>query len=318
VRPAENGRRDRQRRAAPRRKEQLFPLHLARCSSIFKVVAIGRVRVAPVRGASRFADRQSCLQTWGGTVNVVVLTLATSHIASYSGFSFQNKLTYAQRHRYDFYQYSSLLDPSRPPAWNKLLILQKHLRDYDWAFWTDADSLIMNQSVRLERIISETPSHDMVMTPGPRDRYNTGQWFVRSCDWSFTVLQKVWAEVKPTDAWYWRNPWEQRALAELVERAPDLADRICVVPIRLMNSRPESSYVDLCPELTGMDYHPGDFIVHFYHTKDPLLRLRGMKAYYDEWIKGVARLKHAEILENVDSFDGGYRWTTGNSSDGCG
>ena len=249
-------------------------------------------------------------------MHVAILTLATSHISSYSGMSFQNKLSYAQRHGYDFYHYSKPLDPSRPPAWNKILILQEHLKDYDWVFWTDADSLIMNHSVGLERIISASAPCDMIMTPGPRDKYNTGQWFVRSCDWSYVVLEKIWTEVKPTDAWYWRNPWEQRALAELVSRTPQLTDRICVLPMRVMNSRPELAYTDLCPELTGIDYRPGDFIVHFYHTKDPSLRLRGMKAYYEEWINGIAHLKLGEILEDADSFDGGYRWTTRQSSGG--
>jgi galactosyl transferase GMA12/MNN10 family len=257
------------------------------------------------------------MKSWG-TVNIAILTLATSHIASYSELSFKNKLYYAQRHGYDFYHYTSVLDPARPPAWSKILIIQKHLPDYDWTFWTDADSLIMNQSIKLEHFISRATSHDMIVTLGPRDRYNTGQWLVRSCDWSAALLRKLWNEVEPNDPWYWGNPWEQRALAELVKRSPDLADRICVLPMREMNSRPKSAYVDLCPELNEIDYRRGDFIVHFYHTKDPTLRLRGMKDYYDKWIDIGLHLKQGEIVSNADSFDGGYKWAARITSKGGG
>lgn len=195
-------------------------------------------------------DRRDSQQVQnGGRVKTAILTLATAHIASYGELSFKNKLHYAQRHGYDFYQYTAVIDASRPAAWSKILIIQRHLSAYDWIFWTDADSLIMNQSIQLEHIIFRATSHDMIVTRGPRDRYNTGQWLVRSCEWSLELLQKIWSEVDPSDACYWRNPWEQRALADLVKRSPELADRICVLPMREMNSRPKSAYVDLCPRM---------------------------------------------------------------------
>jgi hypothetical protein len=167
-------------------------------------------------------------------MDIAVLTLATSDIASYSTLSFENKLSYVRLHGYDFYHYTSVLDPIRPPAWSKIRVIQRHLSFYDWVFWTDADSLIMNQSIALQDILSRANSHNMILTPGPRDKYNTGQWLVRSSDWSAAILEQIWDEVTPSDAWYWRNPWEQRALTRLVERTPEIADGICVLSMREM------------------------------------------------------------------------------------
>jgi hypothetical protein len=178
-------------------------------------------------------------------LDIAILTLATSHIASYSRFSFANKLRYAQRHGYDFFFYTSALDRTRPPAWSKVRVLQRHLLDYDWVLWTDADSLIMNHSIPLQSILSRIASQNMIMTPGPRDKYNTGQWLVRSCDWSAAILQQIWDEVDLSKSWYLRNPWEQRALAELVKRTHLLANYIFVPSMREMKSRPESMETQL-------------------------------------------------------------------------
>src|SRR5262249_48708508 len=156
--------------------------------------------------------------------------------------------------------------------------------------------------------ILRSTCHDMIVTPGPRDKYNTGQWLVKACDWSMYLLHKTWSEVKCDDSCYWRNPWEQRAFTDLVKRNPEFADRICVLPMREMNSRPKAEYVDLCPELAEIDYQPGDFIVHFYHTKNPTLRLRGMTDYYDQWVNMGSHLVQRGLQANADRFDGGYKW----------
>ena len=249
----------------------------------------------------------------GPVANIAVVTLATPNIACYAKLSFANKLAYAQRHGYDFYHYTSVLDRTRPPSWSKVRIIQKHLSAYDWVFWTDADSLIMNPSIALQDILLRAGSCNMVLTPGPRDKYNTGQWMVRRCEWSATVLQQIWEEVRPSDFWYRGNPWEQRALAQLVERNSEIAKDICVLAMREMNSRPESAYIDRCPELTGLDYEPGDFIVHFYHTKDAALRLKGMARYYEEWL--CSQAEHQLATDEVDSFSGGYKWVARKPSD---
>ena len=78
--------------------------------------------------------------------------------------------------------------------------------------------------------------------------------------------------------------------------------------MRAMNSRPQAAYVDRSQELDGIEYRRGDFIVHFYHTKDPILRLFGMKKYYDEWMRIEPHTGWGEITDEIESFDRGYKW----------
>ena len=243
---------------------------------------------------------------------IAIVTLATPHISRYSQYSFCNKLAYARKHDYDFFSYDFLLDPLRPPAWNKILVIEKHLADYEWIFWTDADSLIMDHSKKLESIVDQVKSRHMIMTPGPRQRYNTGQWFIRSCEWSFVLLRKIWTNVSPTDFWYRDNPWEQQAFVNLIERNPEIAEHIHCVPVRELNSRPDNAYVDVASELSGLDYADGDFIVHFYHTKDFHLRVCGMRDYYMRWSREDDDPRLLGETLDVDRFDGGYKWTRRN------
>ena len=65
--------------------------------------------------------------------------------------------------------------------------------------------------------------------------------------------------------------------------------------------------------VTGLDYEPGDFIVHFYHTKDAALRLKGMARYYEEWL--CSQAEHQLATDEVDSFSGGYKWVARKPSD---
>lgn len=60
-----------------------------------------------------------------------------------------NKAAYAKRHGYQFIDASDVVDTSRPPSWSKILALKRHLRESDWLFWTDADSLVTNFTIRL-------------------------------------------------------------------------------------------------------------------------------------------------------------------------
>src|ERR1700722_7845972 len=104
-----------------------------------------------------------------------------SHIGQYSDW---NKKAYAKKHGYDLFLYHELFDHSRPAAWSKIPAIEMHLADYEWIYWSDADSLIMNNSITLESIVDN--NFDMVIT---RETYgwkvlNTGSFLIRNCQWS--------------------------------------------------------------------------------------------------------------------------------------
>lgn len=69
------------------------------------------------------------------------------HIGQHSDW---NKEVYAKKHNYDYILIHKILDPKRPASWSKILALEQYLDNYDWLFWSHADSLIMNDTIKLE------------------------------------------------------------------------------------------------------------------------------------------------------------------------
>ena len=176
----------------------------------------------------------------------------TSEIAEYAQITMPNKRSYCRLFGYNLVEQTEKLD-SRPAPWTKLAILQRILASYDWAFWTDADSLFMRDDVALAEMIDDDA--DLIWSEddnGP----NTGQFFLRSCPAVLEMLRVADGRHDLT----WHRWWEQEAIRQTVKSG--LADlRIKVVPARQFNS-PEAHYAD------------GDFVVHVPGTVDKLAALR--------------------------------------------
>ncbi len=86
-------------------------------------------------------------------MKLAILTLFTNNIKEYGILSVKNKRKYAKLYGYDLIVCKKILNTNRAVAWGKIIMIKKFLHDYDWVFWTDADSLIMNMNISLESII---------------------------------------------------------------------------------------------------------------------------------------------------------------------
>lgn len=175
----------------------------------------------------------------------------------------ESKRLYCERHGYDFICGQENLDPSRPLPWSKIKILQKVMENpnYKWIFWTDADSLIMNQAIKLEDLIDE--KYNFIVTKDP-NAMNTGQFFIKNCAWSRDLLVKVYNDHPDCIEHCW---WENMAFINEFKKDPSYWDCIKVIPQRLMNS--------YAPEFFGTNltvcYQPGDFIIHFPGCRGEML-----------------------------------------------
>lgn len=179
---------------------------------------------------------------------------------------------YADRHGYRFVDASGWMDPSRPPAWSKILAVQRLLNDQcDWVFWLDADTMIMNSSIALETILPADPIIDLVAVYDRKFTVNSGSWLLRQSEWSRAFLQTWWDQT----AWVRRSGFslsgDNAAFGHLVDGAlADAAQAAHVArPARcLFNSF--GVFVEeqpMAPEqeewYQSVDfYHQGDFIVH--------------------------------------------------------
>lgn len=98
----------------------------------------------------------------------------------------------------------------RPPSWGKVLLLQRLLGDYDFVLWLDADVVILDSSMDLERTVPESAfqalplvGHGWNQGPYP----NFGVWALRRSEMSHRFLSEVWAQDDLID----HANWEQAA-----------------------------------------------------------------------------------------------------------
>ena len=195
--------------------------------------------------------------------------------------SFPNQQRYAKKHGYVWNDSSHLVDPSRPPAWSKLLAVQALLQPNshcDWVLWLDADVVIMNSNIRLENLVPADPDIMLIATYDRKFTANSGVWLLRNSDWSRQFLHDWWN----LKAWV-RRPGlslsgDNAAFGHLVDQVLLNEPRRIQLPARCNLN---SFGVFLTPQqdqeivMGGMSvlskqdwyfsdkfYHKGDFIVH--------------------------------------------------------
>ncbi|KMZ70351.1 hypothetical protein ZOSMA_1G03330 [Zostera marina] len=111
-----------------------------------------------------------------------------------------NKQAYATKWGYDFIDARSCIDRSRPASWSKIPSVRSHLHGYDWVFWNDADSVVTNPNIRLERILQHATvmnsntneqNPDLIITEDVNG-VNAGMFFLRRSKWSEGFLDTWW------------------------------------------------------------------------------------------------------------------------------
>ena len=179
---------------------------------------------------------------------IAIISLYDNGYTSIGKYSDWNKKAYAKKHGYDLYLHHELLDFSRPPAWSKIPAIEQHLNDHEWIYWSDADSLIMNDTIKLESLIDN--NYDLVITKEMAgwQSINTGSFLIRNCDWSRKLLRDIYNQPE----FIHNVTWEQAAFMNLLKINPSLNARIKILHQKVMNSGP-----------IGI-YRPGDFVIHFY------------------------------------------------------
>lgn len=204
--------------------------------------------------------------------NFVIVTATIGENYKKSTFTgLVSKFLYCQKHGYDFYILDDIIDVTRPLAWQKILITQQLLKDYNYVFWSDGDSLIMNQNLRLEDVFDLKTPHDfhVCFDHDVCKCLNSGQFLIRKTEKSFAFLEAVYNR----DEDIFHPFWEQKAIIEVLKTGafPDIAK---YYPMRAFNSLGNKQF----SKLKNTYYKVGDFIVHFPSERGILLE-RYMKTF---------------------------------------
>jgi hypothetical protein len=173
----------------------------------------------------------------------------------------QSRRLYAARHGYDvIWEDESTTVPGKTAHWGKLVAVAKWLPYYDWVWWLDVDTLVMNHSLPLEWLIATYATNPRVhlLISRDRDYVNSGSMLLRS---SAETIQ-FFRELIQTKSWDEDQIFEQAPINDLVIRdlrSPYLVERgfTVFVPPEYLNAGPPG----WCVKMYG--YEPGVFIVHF-------------------------------------------------------
>ena len=195
--------------------------------------------------------------TWVGASNVAVVSMAVGDVykaAVADGIT--NRQAYCDQHGYDFIFTDQLLDPSRPIAWSKVQLILQVMDDpqYEWIFWSDADSLITNMAIPVANMIDD--DYDMIISwDDAWSTVSTGQFLIRNCEWSRQLLLNAYARTELINHGF----WEQEAINRELRDKPELWNHVKLIPHRLINS---------FPYFRGI-WKRGDFLVHFAGSRNP-------------------------------------------------
>ena len=180
-------------------------------------------------------------------LRIALLTAYDQRQRDIAAISSPNKAQYCRLHGYDFIEETSNFPKDRSAVWAKIVLLQKHLARYDWVFWSDADSLVMDLHKPLGTLCD--PEADLVICHEDLGQgvynINAGQMLLRSSEWSQEFLEDVWDQT-----WALKDPHqEQRAIIHLLF-SEDLSGHVHVVAQRTFNC-----YLG--------NFARGDFLLHF-------------------------------------------------------
>jgi galactosyl transferase GMA12/MNN10 family len=140
-----------------------------------------------------------------------VLSLATDKMREIRELTFPNKQAYCERHGYKWISSAKSLDLSRPSSWSKILMIQQVClsRSVDWAFWTDADSLIVRPEWKLESIADDNA--DFIVSKDVNG-INCGVFMMRMGGMTQQFLLAVYDHVEYLNHRYWEQAAIRREL----------------------------------------------------------------------------------------------------------
>ena len=137
----------------------------------------------------------------------VIVTLASGTHSSYLDMSRSRLIEYGEKHNYDVQVIDEVLTIDRPPAWSKILIIQKLLKAYEIVLWIDSDAVIIDSSTDIlnEIDLDKTELALVEHSYSGQTHPNCGVMLFRRTESVLKFLDVVWEQVDLINHTWWEQ-----------------------------------------------------------------------------------------------------------------
>lgn len=123
---------------------------------------------------------------------IALVTFYDNYSEDIREISLSNKEKYAKKHGYELFVGDKEvynLRQGRPSAWTKFKLIEKTLPNFDYVVWFDADTVVVNDTIRIEDIIDD--KHDLFYSKDEND-INSGIFIIKNTSWARSYLMNAW------------------------------------------------------------------------------------------------------------------------------
>jgi galactosyl transferase GMA12/MNN10 family len=129
--------------------------------------------------------------------NCCILMWYDSKISCYGDINYKINKTYCDKHNIDIICCHERRHPTRHPAWERIPLILKHINNYDYVIWIDADAHFYIDSENLVNLIRKYDSYDFIFSNDKLESIqegmvgiNTGIYIVKNTPYSTEFLLK--------------------------------------------------------------------------------------------------------------------------------
>lgn len=126
-------------------------------------------------------------------MNVCVLMFYDDPIKDYAEINYNINKLYCNKHNLNLILSHERLHTTRHPAWEKLALILKHIHNYDYIIWVDADAFFYVDGNNILDVIQNNKETNFIFSNDRRQSMvNTGIFIVKNSEYSISFLKK-WA-----------------------------------------------------------------------------------------------------------------------------
>ena len=152
-------------------------------------------------------------------MRIGVLMYYDNAIREYGDITYKINKNYCNKYNLDLILSNEKMYNDRHPAWERLPLILKHIKNYDYIIWIDADAFFYTDSNNIVDIINKNINVNFIFSKDlGNTNINTGFFIVKNTQYSIDFINK-WAY---DEELYKNNPiqcwWDQGVFVDMYNK----------------------------------------------------------------------------------------------------